>query len=467
MKSFFTIVLICSCFVLQAQIIQKESLTFEAYMDYVKAHHPLVKQADLVRNTGAAELQKARGGFDPKIEVDWNNKEFKGTNYYNTLNSTFKIPTWYGIELKANFEQNTGDYLNRSLTVPEDGLYSAGISFSLGQGFLINERMASLKKARFFREQSKADRELLVNQVIFEASIAYLDWLEASNEEQIVAHGLKNASQRFSTVKRSIEAGDKAAIDSVEAKIALQNRQLSLEAARLKRIKAALKASNHLWIEKIPLEIKDHVFPVNPKVDGLSNMLLTTRITDSLTVAAHPKIQSLNNKYNALRIDRKLKQNKLLPKLDVQYNVLSQTYNEPQLFSTANYKAFASFSIPLFLRKERSDLKLAKLKLQHLDFERVSQALTIQNKIKAINNEITSLEQQKKIVSEIVMNYETLLKGEERKFFMGESSLFVINYRESSLISAQLKENKISIKRLAAKVKLFNALGRTPHMDLN
>ena len=112
---------------------------------------------------------KARGGFDPKIAVDYSTKEFKGTEYYDLLNTTFKIPTWYGIEFKGNFEQYSGEYVNAERNVPDDGLYSAGVSLSLGRGSWMNERMATVKKAKFFREQSKADRDLLVNQILFEA----------------------------------------------------------------------------------------------------------------------------------------------------------------------------------------------------------------------------------------------------------------------------------------------------------
>ena len=60
-----------------------------------------------------------------------------------------------------------------------------------------------------------------------------------------------------------------------------------------------------------------------------------------------------------------------------------------------------------------------------------------------------------------------LLKGEERKFFLGESSLFLINSREQSLITSQLKENEINVKRLSAMAKLFNVLGVVPDTVVN
>ena len=467
MNTFFKYSIICFAFMFSSIGFSQEPietleeiLSFEEYLGYVKKHHPLMKQANLVLSVGEANLLKARGGFDPKIEVDYDRKSFKNTEYYDQLNATFKIPTWYGIEFKANFEDNTGTFLDSSLTVPEDGLYSAGVSFSLAQGFLINERMASLKKARFFREQTKANRDLLVNNLLFEASKAYFDWLEATNAQRIYVSFLDNAKIRLKAVERSVDLGDKAAIDITEARIALQNRELNLEAATLKRRKAALVISNYLWLNDVPLEVKDNVAPVNPEIATLETVLLLEGITNTTAlVNSHPKLLSLDAKINELTVDRSLKRNKLLPKLDLQYNFLSTENNQLSSFNTANYKAFVNFSVPLFLRKARGDVKLANLKLQDANFERVSTSLNLQNKIEAVQAEIESLSTQNNLIDGIVTDYATLLSAEERKFFLGESSLFHINSREQKLIDSQLKNNKLVIKQLIATASLYNALG--------
>ena len=85
-----------------------DSLSYTEYLGYVKQYHPIAKQADLKLASGEATLLKARGGFDPKVEGSFNEKDYKNTEYYERLNATFKVPTWYGIELKANFEENSG-----------------------------------------------------------------------------------------------------------------------------------------------------------------------------------------------------------------------------------------------------------------------------------------------------------------------------------------------------------------------
>lgn len=446
---------------LQGQIKENEALqilSFEEYLGYVKQHHPLLKQANLQLTIGEANLLKSRGGFDPKIEVDYDRKKFKKIEYYNELNATFKIPTWYGVEFKANFEQNSGEFLNPRKNVPKEGLYSAGVSFSVAQGFLINKRMAALKKAKIFIDQSKAERDVLVNNLIFEASKAYFKWIEANNEQQIYINFLTNAQARFNGVKRNVEVGEKAAIDSVEAKITLQNRKLNLEIAKLKTIKAMLNASNYLWVNSVPLEIETNITPQIPDNDILKKSLYLEGITSN-TIINNPKLRVIEAKIQGLKIDQSLKRNKLLPKLDFQYNFLNPNYDNRQGYNTANYKAGVNFSIPLFLRKERGDLKLTNIKLQDANFKRLSTSLALQNKIKSITLEIKSLDEQNQMINNIVGNYKTMLTAEERKFELGESSLFLINSREQKLINNALKATSLQVKFLNANAKLYNTLG--------
>ncbi len=463
MKTLIKYILLLYLFLFFTNVIAQQAtkevrniLSFEEYIGYVKQQHPLLKSANLKLTVGEANLLKARGGFDPKIEVDYNRKKFKNIEYYDELNTVFKIPTWYGVEFKANFEENTGEFLNPNLQVPEGGLYSAGVSFSVLQGLLMNDRMATLKKAKFFLEQSKAERDLRINNLIYEASIAYFEWFKAYNEELIYNSFLENAETRFLGVKRSVEEGEKAAIDSIEAKIIVKNRELNLAAAELKKRKASLQVSNYIWLNDIPLEIEKNIIPELPKEEIVLSSL---SLGEASTIVNHPKMRSISAKINSLDIDKRLKKNKLLPKLDLQYNFLTQDNNTFNSFNTANYKAGVAFSVPLFLRKERGNVKLANLKLQEANFKRSEMSLRLQNKIDAAKQEISSLQEQNMLVEIIVSDYKLLLGAEERKFELGESSLFLINTREQKLIEILLKENDLKVKSLNANASMYNALG--------
>ncbi len=460
------IYLLCFCAVgsTKAQDIDSLQLKFGEYLGYVKTYHPIAKQAELTLDVGQANLMKARGGFDPKVQVDYAGKEFKGSEYYDLLNATFKIPTWYGIELKGNFEQNTGEFLNPIETVPDDGLYSAGVSLALGRGSWINERMATVQKAKFFREQSKADRDLLVNQILFDASLAYFDWLQAYRNNQVFADFLENAEIRFQGIRSSALAGDIAAIDTVEAKIAVQNRALELEQAKVVLRNTSLELSSFLWMgDNIPMELQPYVVPdlsLDTEID--QTLEIFGKPLDSFDLENHPKLKSLGFKIDGLRVDKRLKTNKLLPRIDVEYNFITETPEYLNSFVTENYKGGLNFELPLFLRKERGDLKLAKLKLRDAQFEFDNAEIQIQNKILAIYNELDSFQNQNVLIDNIVDNYQALLAAEERKFSFGESSLFLINSRESKLIDAVLKQNQVENKYFTAKAKLFNSLALNP-----
>ncbi|WP_460190356.1 TolC family protein [Urechidicola sp. KH5] len=448
------------CFATQISFSQNATvLTLEEYLGYVKKYHPIVKQANLLLSESEAKLLKSRGAFDPKIEVDYDRKKFEGTEYYDKLNTVFKIPTWYGVEFKGSFEDNSGVYLNPEATLPTDGLYSVGVSVSLAKGFLINERMAAIKQAKQYQLQAEKENQLLVNDVLFQATIAYFNWVRTHGELEVYTEFLTNAELRLNGIKRSYELGENPAIDITEAQIAYNNRKLNLEKANLNYTKAALALSNFLWINDVPAEIQNNVTPETEVAIIVDNILeIQSFEKDQNTIVNHPKLQSLEYKISGLEIEKRLQKNNLLPSIDLQYNFLSETPGTINSFNTDNYKAGVAVKFPIFLRKERADLKLTKYKLDAINFEKSAIELELNNKLKAIEQEIDSYENQLEITNNIVADYTILLKGEERKFDIGESSLFLINSREAKLIENKLKALETENQLLNAKGKLFNIL---------
>ncbi|MBT8317829.1 MAG: TolC family protein [Lutibacter sp.] len=418
------------------------SLGLEEYLGYVKKFHPIVKQAQLITSEGEAKLLKSRGAFDPKLEVDFANKKFKNSTYYDKLNATFKIPTWYGIELKANYENNEGTYLNPEFNTPEDGLYTAGISVSLAKGLLINKRMATLKQANLYTNQAEAKQKLIINEILFEAISGYFNWLKGYQEKLVFEGYLVNAENRLNIVRKSYLAGDKPAVDTLEASINLKNRKLDLEKASIKYIKSKLELSNYLWLEdNLPLELEQDIVPDANTINTIDLVLNSSvlNIENDDFIQNHPKIKELQFKQESLLIEKRLKLNNLLPKIDVEYNFLSTDYENINTFNTANYKSGLNISLPLFLRKERGDLALAKLKLKDIAFDISATEVSLKNKVNATVQEIDSYRKQYQILKNLVINYKQLVTSEERKFSLGEGSLFLINYREVKLIETELK----------------------------
>ena len=455
-KLFYIFIFICSSLSFFGQNTPTE-FSFNEFLGYVKKYHPLVKQADLKLNEAQANLMQARGAFDPKIEVDFSEKQFKDSEYYSILNSSFKIPTWYGIELKAGFDNAEGIYVNPENTLPNSGLTSLGISVPLGQGLFINQRMADIRKAKIARNLNVAERNLQAVEVIYEASVSYVNWKRSFDEVKLYENYLENALMRYNGVSKLIEEGDKPAIDSVEAGIAVKTRKLNLEEAKLKFTKAKLELSNYLWLENnIPLELNDGLQPEDLLSKSIKETLQINEL-GTIDLDNHPKIKALDAKIAMLKVDRKLKANALLPKLDLSYNYLSEpSYIDNYRFE--DYKIGVNFAFPIFLRKERGSLKLADLKIQDSEFGLQFERKNLENKLKAQQQEIVSLEKQQDYNDKLVKDFTTLLNAEDRLFEMGESSLFIINSRENSLVSSQINEIALENRYLNAVIGLYKTL---------
>lgn len=453
---------------IHGQSLDASVLSLEEYLGWVKKFHPIAQQANLGLAMGEAKLLKSRGAFDPKIEIDYDRKKFKETEYFDKLNAVFKIPTWYGIELKGKFDQNRGDFLNPEAIVPSEGLYSAGISFSLAEGLWINDRMAQLKQAKLYQQQSVAERDLLINQLLLDASVAYFEWWNAHKETEVFTNFYNNAEIRLNAVKRSIVAGDKPAIDSVEAGVTLQSRKLGLKEVQLKKLKTGLQLSNFLWMDgAVPLEISENAIPQEIDPDAVERILLSNlREAEEDSLTDHPKIRSLQLKLDQLTLERRLKVNKLLPQIDLEYNFYSERLQDFNSFSTSNYYAGLNLSVPLFLRKERGDLNLARYKEQDARWEMLGTNLQLRNKIRASKAEITSYKEQMELMNQIVDQYQTLVLAEERRFNLGESSLFLVNTRENGFIESQLKQLKLSAKLFESQARLFNVMA-LPVLETN
>jgi outer membrane protein TolC len=110
--------------------------------------------------------------------------------------------------------------------------------------------------------------------------------------------------------------------------------------------------------------------------------------------------------------------------------------------------------MPLLLRKERGKLQVTKFKLRQSEFELMQERREILNDITISYNELRNLQQLLEIQLGLVNNSITLRDAEEMRFESGESSLFLVNQRERSLIEAQAKLVELHAKFSKAKIQL-------------
>ena len=429
-----------------AQDSSKTVLTLTEFLNQVKQNHPVAKQAALLSRAAQAELLAAKGGFDPKLYGDYEQKYFDSKNYYAFGEYGVKVPTWYGIELKGSYNTAEGNFVNPESKLPKQGQAVVGISLPLLQNLMLDERRANLFKAQQAQGLFQTERDNLTNDLAFEATQIYWKWAFYYQQTLIFNNALRIANERFNAIKTSFELGDRMAMDTLESFTQVQDRLVEYNNVQLDFQEATLKLANFLWGNNAqPL---NNIKPFQPQIledTPLSiNVLLTAereKIIQNLMIN-HPILRGYEFKLNQLDIDRKLKQEKLKPKLNVNYNFLGNGFNWSNVF-TDNYKWGIEFSTSTLFRNERGNVQLANIKMENTRLFRDQKALELKNKLQQFFNEINNLQNQITLYRATVNNYQQLLLLENTRFELGESSFFLINSRENKYLEAQIKLAKL------------------------
>lgn len=419
-------------------------LTREAFVRLVLENHPMARQAALRPELGAMAVRSARGGFDPMATVDYDEKLYDDKTYFQLFDAGLKVPTWFGVELFAGFQENSGDLLDPQAFTPSDGLLKVGGQLSLGQGLFIDQRRATLRRSEAYLRATQAERIQMLNDLLLQALSDHTDWVAAYRALEVSNNAVTLATIRLDAIRGSWRGGDRAAIDTLEAYLQVQDRQMRQQQADLAFRNAGLRLSDHLWdADQRPLELQPNVVP---EPTDLTSPLTFTLADTSIARAidAHPLLAQASARIEQLDIDRRLRSEYLKPELDLKYQWLGDggaaNNAENVTLLGEGYQFGVGFKMPLFLRRERGELSLAKLRLTDASLGLERDRLRIRNRINARLNDIAVFGSQVQLGGEMVVNNERLLSGELQRFEAGESSLFLVNAREVPLIDARIRQ---------------------------
>ncbi|MBB6460399.1 TolC family protein [Flammeovirga kamogawensis] len=437
-----------------------KKLTLDELYQMIMVYHPVAQQAELLSEQGQMQIRLGKGYFDPKLESKYDQKVFKNNEYYQKWNSYAKIPLWAG-NINVGYERNDGYKLNpENDTDGGNGLMYIGLELPVLKGLLMDERRAAVKKSHAMQKLAEADQIKLINKLILQIAKDYWEWYYTYHQYRLALEGYELAQFRMESVDERIRQGDLATVDGVEAKITIQQREINLRMAQMDLQKARLVLSNHMWTDDgKPLELLPEILPEELKVEVLPSV--EQLIVDANI--AHPDIVGLQAKNAVLAIDQRMAKESVKPELNLKYNYLGTTPVSGWEYGLGeNYKFGATFSMPLFLRKERAKLQMTKLKIQDNELSMIMKKREISNNIRrafiAVENyvELTDMQQ------EMSVNYQILLQGEADKFEAGESTVFYMNVREGKLLEAETKLFKMKAEYAKSVAELNWTAGVPP-----
>lgn len=444
----------------------------EAFLEMVIQNHPVARQASLLIQKAEALERAARGQFDPKAFADWKEKSFDGKTYYTVGEAGFKVPTWFGIEIKTTYQVARGSFLNPENFVAPAGQGVAGLSVPLLRGMFIDERRAALAQAKLFEQLNEAERQLLLNDLLLDAIKAYWKWSEAYSQLLIFDQAVEITRTRLEGIVESFRVGDKPAIDTLETFIQLQTRIFERNTAFVNFQNSRLNVSRFLWAgPDQALELAPTAVPLTPDVLPLEEPDPTLAVELGGQIpTVHPELQRLVWKGAQLEVERRFKAEQLKPTLDFEYNFLSEQLaffqgddgdGQTDLNDVflQNYKAGLRFEMPIFLRKERGSLQITDVKIADNQLKLQQKELELGLKLQAYYNDWRNFYEQTLLYREMVANYQSLLNAELAKFRIGESSIFLLNSRETKLLEAQIKLLELETKFRTAGYQVFWAAG--------
>lgn len=440
-------------------------MPLQEFIGLVLKNHPVAVQASLIPSEGRARRLMAKGAFDPVAFYFASGKDYNDKNYYNYQDGGIEFFTYPGIKFNATWSTAGGDFLNPESNLPVGGLLAIGADIPVLRGLLTDQRRLALQQANLFNRYSVYMQRRVVNDLLFEAIADYWMWSLRFAEFQMRDRFVKVARQRFELVKSAFLNGDLPAVDTLEAFILVQSREIAAEQARAQLNDARLKLSNHLWsVTGEPLELSWQAIPqlLNAPTQFPVSFDSIIKITEEF-YRINPESQLLDYQIRLLEAERMFRRNELLPKLNIKYNFLTEQVGflagEDIFISPRNYKFGIDFSIPLFLRRERAALRINEIRLTEARLQRENRRIALQRRMQQEAYLLENQFEQMNLVRNNMKNFFELLRIEQRKFQIGESSLFLVNAREVQAIDAELQYLQLLHRYQTSIASFFRAAG--------
>lgn len=419
-------------------------LSYEAYLVNILSYHPIAKQANLKLELADLEWLSAKGNMDPTIDSDWVQKSFDDKRYYRLFNNRLRVPTKYGVAVVAGYENTQGVFLNPENTTDEFGLWNIGIEVDILQGLLVNERRTALEQANVMQDIALNQQQIILNELLFSASLAYLDWQQFFYVQSVLLENENLAAQYLDITKESFLGGEKTAMDTLEAYILWQD-AISLTNYNNVNLQDSRQVlENFLWFNEVPLELQPLTVP-----EDYRREIFTVRDVRNVRdlINTNPIILEKLNKQSLNELELRLKREKLKPKLKAKINPLLATRdNLIPTYQSSDYKVGFEFSMPLFFRSEKADVKMGEIKIQDGELDIQNKQNELLNKIESNLLQQVILRDQVELVARNVAGYKQLLDGENIKFQFGESSVFLLNKRQEKYIDGRIKLIELNLK---------------------
>lgn len=417
------------------------AIELDDVLDAVERHFPLVLAAREEIEIAEGALQRARGGFDTRLE---SRGEFDVEGFYDRdrFDVAVEQPTaLWGLGFEGGYRFGGGDFpvYEGGEKTNEDGELRLKMSLPLLQSRTIDPRRVELWRARLGRQQADPIVQAKLLETTRDAAEAYWAWVAAGRLREIAVRQLALAEDRREQVELAVAEGFLAPINLTENQRLIVDRQARLVGAE-RRLQETAIALSLYWREADgrPAVPDDGLLPYEfPAPRPAADVLIGG--DDVLAIEQRPEVRAVRLDLEKLALERDLARNAILPRLDLGVFAsrdLGAAVNVPDDKGDLELGALLTLEVPLQRRRARGTGRELQAKLSQL--ERKAQFLRevivsdVQDARSALTQSWLSIGQAR----ENVRLANELADAERFQLAAGESDLLRVNLREQQAAAA-------------------------------
>lgn len=410
--------------------------------DSVRKSYPPLLAAFKEVNLANADALAAKGKFDLRLK---GRAENNALGYYENrvVDVGVEQPLrWGGADLfggwrigQGTFPVYEGKYDTRS-----GGEYRVGARLPLLQDRTIDTRRADLSKTAIGQQTAGLSVEQQRLAIMNSALQRYWLWVAAGNRLTIARGVLQTAQSRQSLLDLGATSGQLPAIEAVDNRRAILQRQGQVVEATRALQAAALDLS--LFYRNAAGE------PIVPSESELPPQVEESQVPDpgditasvSLALEKRPDAQRIAAQRAAAEVDLKVARNQKLPDLDLTVSFTSEKGTSATVRrGPQEFRAGVVFDLPVQRRQAEGRIQAAQARIAQYQQREKFAKDSIREEVQDAISALTATSQRLQLAQEELRVTQQLEAAERNKFDLGEGTLFLLNLREQATLESAIK----------------------------
>lgn len=442
----------------------RAELSSDDFINIVDSNYPRLDAADARRRVASARRLEVQGVWDPTLgSLDgytWmqNTSKFATRKRVIFNQPVLELPLRSGIKLFTTYRFNPRSSQSPYIETGFGGEYAGGVMVPLMRGLFVNERLTTEKIAKVGEPLATQSFSLTRLDILLRASLGYWNWIGAQRKLQVARRLVQLSNVLVAVAARRADAGDLPAIEVTEAEEDIQRRKADLIAAELDFKRATYDLAVFLFDNAgRPAPFLDEP---NVPVDWPVPAEFTSEQIDQAVikaVARRPELKRIALERQQAKLQLTQARNDLLPTADATY---TQGYDTGASGIGRVFRAQVVFSQPLYLRSARGRIKAAHFNIDALNADEAAERQRIVAEVMSTAASINAANQKYLALKLQVMKAEQVYQGEQKRFNVGDSTVFLVTQRERQLFDAR-------IRLVDAQVEYLQALARMQALTVN